>query len=515
MKSKFTRALAILALALTPVAQASLEPRWSEVDANHDGKPDTVAITNLADIAFNEKGEIVGWFFKVVKGEDISKPRAGGFNLFGFSFGGGGGSPVPYNGLPSLVGGPSVLIVLPEAANKTPIVTQKPLTSVTPDLMEATFKYKQGNAQIEKKFSFNPRRLTLNLEVKTNGIDNPKLEFVGFDQANPQKKLLEQGSQKPLDGGSVKALGYAALLGDWAHAMIVQPEDDAKYAAQLTSRRDTKTNPDGTKLEVDHGIITVDLPANSSHKLRIYAGPNELVRLNLEGYHPQLPEVFSPNIFGQLSLGLMKILQTINQFIPSWGLTIIVFTILLRLALWPLLQTQLRSTAQMQALQPKINELKEKFKDDPAKLNAETMKLYQQNGANPAAGCLPILIQMPVLIVLWRVFANFEFDQGFLWLRDLALPDQYFILPVLYTVVNIAQTYYYTKNNPEMFKQQLMFQVIFVYLTLQFPSGVTLYYVLSTMIQVTQQYLINRSLGVKPGGPMAPTKTVTVQANKK
>jgi YidC/Oxa1 family membrane protein insertase len=512
MKSKLARTLTILLLALTPVAHASLEPKWVEIDANFDGKPDLVAVTNLADIAFNPKGEIVGWFFKVIKGEDISKPRAAGFNLFGLSLGGGNTVTVPYNGLPSLVGGPSAVIVIP---GKDAAITEKPVTSATADLMEATFKYKQGNTSVEKHFTLNPRRLTLNLDVKTSGIAKPNLEFVGFDQANPQKKLLEQGSQKPLDGGSVKALGYAALLGDWAHAMIVQPEGDAKYAAQLTSRRDTKTNADGTKLEVDHGIITVDLPANSSNKLRVYAGPNELVRLNLEGYHPQLPEVFTPNIFGQLSLGLMGILQTINKFVPSWGLTIIIFTVLLRLALWPLLQTQLRSTAQMQALQPKINELKEKFKDDPAKLNAETMKLYQQNGANPAAGCLPILIQMPVLIVLWRVFANFEFDQGFLWLRDLALPDQLFILPVLYTVVNIAQTYYYTKNNPEMFRQQLIFQVIFVYLTLQFPSGVTLYYVLSTMIQVAQQFLINRSLGVKPGGPPAPAKTVTVQANKK
>ena len=511
MKSKLARTLTILLLALAPVAQASLEPKWIEIDANFDGKLDTVAVTNLADIAFNPKGEIVGWFFKIIKGEDISKPRVAGFNLFGLSLGG-SGTVAPYNGLPSLVGGPSAVIAIP---GKDAAITEKPVTSATPDLMEATFKYRQGNASVEKHFTLNPRRLTLSLEVKTSGIAKPNLEFVGFDLANPQKKLLEQGSQKPLDGGSVKALGYAALLGDWAHAIIVQPEGGAKYAAQLTSRRDTKTNADGTKLEVDHGIITVDLPANASGKLRVYAGPNELVRLNLEGYHPQLPEVFTPNIFGQLSLGLMGILQAINKFIPSWGLTIIVFTVLLRLALWPLLQTQLRSTAQMQALQPKINELKEKFKDDPAKLNAETMKLYQQNGANPAAGCLPILIQMPVLIVLWRVFANFEFDQGFLWLRDLALPDQLFILPVLYTVVNIAQTYYYTKNNPEMFRQQLIFQFIFVYLTLQFPSGVTLYYVLSTMIQVAQQFLINRSLGVKPGGPPAPVKTVTVQANKK
>ena len=110
MKSKLARTLTILLLALLPVAHASLEPAWVEVDANFDGKPDLVAVTNLADIAFNPKGEIVGWFFKIVKGEDISKPRAAGFNLFGISLGGGNSVSVPYNGLPSLVGGPSAVI---------------------------------------------------------------------------------------------------------------------------------------------------------------------------------------------------------------------------------------------------------------------------------------------------------------------------------------------------------------------------------------------------------------------
>ncbi len=122
------------------------------------------------------------------------------------------------------------------------------------------------------------------------------------------------------------------------------------------------------------------------------------------------------------------------------------------------------------------------------------MTLYREHGVNPALGCLPLLVQMPVLIIMWRVIANFEFDQGFLWLGDLSLPDPLYILPALYVGANVLQTYLATMGNRDMFRQQLLIQVVFVYVVLSFPSGVTLYWVLSTLIAVVQQFLINRSI---------------------
>jgi YidC/Oxa1 family membrane protein insertase len=290
---------------------------------------------------------------------------------------------------------------------------------------------------------------------------------------------------------------YAGMWGAWNEAIVVRPADGSAPFAAKTEVRQAQIKQNNQTATVDQGVVTLTLPGNTTTKLRFYGGPHELVRLDLEG-HASLPGYFQPNIFGQLSLGLLGILKAMHNTIGSWGLTIIAFTILLRLVLWPLLHTQLRSSAEMQALQPKMNEIREKYKSDPQKQQTEMAKLYQENKVNPFAGCGPLFLQMPILIVLWRVFANYEFDQGFLWLRDLALPDNLLILPLLYVLVNIAQTYYYTKNNPEMFRTQIFVQLIFVYLTLQFPSGVTLYYVLSTVIQVAQQWYINKQLGVTP-----------------
>lgn len=122
------------------------------------------------------------------------------------------------------------------------------------------------------------------------------------------------------------------------------------------------------------------------------------------------------------------------------------------------------------------------------------MKLYQEHKVNPAAGCLPLLIQMPILFILWRVIANYEFGQGFLWIPDLALPDPYYILPILYVASTFLSTWLSAHGNRDLIRQSLFMNLIFVFLVLQFPSGVTLYWVLSTLIGLVQQWLINKSL---------------------
>ena len=122
------------------------------------------------------------------------------------------------------------------------------------------------------------------------------------------------------------------------------------------------------------------------------------------------------------------------------------------------------------------------------------MKLYQEHRVNPAAGCLPLLIQMPILFILWKVIANYEFGQGFLWIPDLALPDPYYILPVLYVASTFLSTWLSAHGNRDLIRQSLFMNLIFVFLVLQFPSGGTLYWVLSTLPGLVPQWLINKSL---------------------
>jgi len=238
-----------------------------------------------------------------------------------------------------------------------------------------------------------------------------------------------------------------------------------------------------------------------------YAGRNELVRYEQEGYL-DLPGLFRPNILGRLSLLIVNLLQFIHQYVPSWGLSIIVLTLLFRVVVWPLISTQTRSMFGMQALQPKIKELQRKHKDDREKLTQETMKLYREAGVNPAGGCLPILLQMPLFIILWRVFVNFEFAEGFLWLPDLGQADPLFILPILYVAVMVATSYFSARGNPQMLRQSMIINVVFVFVIVTFPAGVLVYYVVSMLVQVFQYWLISR------GQPAPARVTAAVPAKR-
>ncbi|MDE0527275.1 MAG: membrane protein insertase YidC [Truepera sp.] len=226
--------------------------------------------------------------------------------------------------------------------------------------------------------------------------------------------------------------------------------------------------------------------------LEIYTGANELVRYYQEG-HNQLPGLFRPNILGRLSISIIQVLEFIHEYVHSWGLSIIVLTLLFRVLVWPLISVQTRSMFGMQKLQPQIQALQKKHKDNREKLSQETMKLYREAGVNPAGGCLPILLQMPLFIILWRVFVNFEFDEGFLWLPDLGQPDPLYILPILYVGVMLAQSFFAAKGNPSSLRQQIIINLVFAFIILSFPAGVILYFVVSMLVQVLQYWLISRN----------------------
>jgi YidC/Oxa1 family membrane protein insertase len=239
--------------------------------------------------------------------------------------------------------------------------------------------------------------------------------------------------------------------------------------------------------------IALQAPWSDGVRLTVdaYYGKNELVRFYQEGYD-DLPGLFTPNILGRLSLWVLIALETIYDQLNNWGLSIIVLTLLFRLLVWPLITTQTRSMFGMQALKPEMDKLQKKYKDDREKLTQETMKLYKEAGVNPAGGCLPILLQMPLFIILWRVFVNFEFNEGFLWLPDLGMPDPFYILPALYVAVMMGMSWFSARGNPMMMRQSMLINVVFVFIMVGFPAGVLLYFVVSMGVQVFQYWLLSR-----------------------
>lgn len=239
--------------------------------------------------------------------------------------------------------------------------------------------------------------------------------------------------------------------------------------------------------------IALQTPFRDGVRLTVdaYYGKNELVRFYQEGYD-NLPGLFNPNILGRLSLWVLIALELIHDQVNGWGLSIITLTLLFRLLVWPLITTQTRSMFGMQALKPEMDKLQKKYKDDREKLTQATMKLYKEAGVNPAGGCLPILLQMPLFIILWRVFVNFEFNEGFLWLPDLGMPDPFYVLPALYVAVMMAMSWFSARGNPMMMRQSMLINLVFVFIMVGFPAGVLLYFVVSMGVQVFQYWLLSR-----------------------
>jgi YidC/Oxa1 family membrane protein insertase len=220
---------------------------------------------------------------------------------------------------------------------------------------------------------------------------------------------------------------------------------------------------------------------------------------------------------------LLPLLKFLNNFIPNYGFVIIVFSLIIKIVVYPLTRKSFQSMKKMQLLQPKITELKEKFKDDPQKMNKETMKLYQTYGVNPAGGCLPILLQMPIFIALWGLFqaATELRQQPFIfWINDLASPDVIYDLGFKLPLFGVQEisglailmgitTFFQQKMSIKDPKQQALVYMMPIMLTIlfmTFPSGLNLYYFMFNVFSIAQQYYINHKQSDVELVPVDPSK---------
>ncbi len=230
-----------------------------------------------------------------------------------------------------------------------------------------------------------------------------------------------------------------------------------------------------------------------------YIGPKEYHILN--AINPELTDAIEFGWFTFLSRPFFKILLWIENIVGNWGWTIILFTLLVKLVLFPLSYKGMMSMQKLKDLAPKMKDLKEKHKGDPAKLNAQMMEMYKKNGANPMGGCLPMLLQIPVFFALYRVLLNADELQGSSWLSfwitDLSAADPYYILPVLMG----ASMWFQQKITPNNFTdpmQEKIFQffpliMALMFIIMPFPSGLVLYWVVNNIFTIGQQYVINNA----------------------
>lgn len=188
-----------------------------------------------------------------------------------------------------------------------------------------------------------------------------------------------------------------------------------------------------------------------------------------------------------------------NWFNGEYGLSVLVMVLIVRTLILPLTLKQVRSSKAMQAIQPEVQKIREKYKDNPEKMQMETMKLFQENKVNPMAGCLPLLVQMPIFIALYHsiYYNGLLREHEFLWMQ-LGEPDKLFILPVLAAATTYLQTKMMMKMNPSPQMGMMQF-MLFVYpilifvMSFQFPAALPLYWFYSNLYTIVQNYFLYRN----------------------
>ncbi len=184
--------------------------------------------------------------------------------------------------------------------------------------------------------------------------------------------------------------------------------------------------------------------------------------------------------------------RTIHGYVGNFGVAILIVTLLVRIILLPLTIKQDKSMKAMKKLQPKLEELKVKYQYDKQMLNIKTMELYKENKVNPAGGCLPILIQLPILWALFGVLRSgiIPEDSYFLWMQ-LSHPDPYYILPILNGVVTyLQQKLMGSGDNPQMKNMMYMMPILMIFISYKLPAGLQIYWFASSFISIIQQYFI-------------------------
>lgn len=376
---------------------------------------------------------------------------------------------------------------------------------------EIRFEYADGKgARVEKIFTFQGGKYDFDVEIniwKNGQIIEPSLLWgpgIGNPSATEQKqrfgggggiavlasnKIYRQAERKfNPDSSSFNFVNWAAYEDNYFTALFL-PSSQKGNASFLREIKD----------QTPYFFLSVSSPQ------KIYIGPKEFDRLLKFGY--QTKRVISFGFFGWIAEILLRAIKFFHRFVPNWGFAIIFITLVIKILFFPLTYSSTRSMAKMQELQPKIKALRAKYKkakQDIAQrrqMNEEMMRLYKEHGVNPAGGCLPMLIQIPVFWGFFRLLVvGIEFRRSpfIFWIKDLSVKDPFYVTPILMGVTQfISQKMTPTAADPAQAKMMLIMPVIMTIFFMNFQSGLVLYWLTNNVLQIGQQYIMNRMMNKK------------------
>ena len=334
--------------------------------------------------------------------------------------------------------------------------------------------------------------------VEADSVDNfRKYGVVGHGDA-PEDKAF----QKVADGETTALEGpfdWVAVKSKYFIGALLSPDAAQRVFGGALLTGGPRTGRIATHMQT---WVTHAIGSDGRFRFGLYLGPQEYRELH--ALDRQLDKaspygwIFKPIVM-PVAVWITQLLLWMHQFLHlGYGLVLILFGILVRLLLWPLNQKAMMSSVAMQAVQPLMKDLQTRYKDDPARLQQEMMKLYREHKVNPLGGCLPMLLPFPILLALFFVFANTIEFRGvpFLWLPDLSQRDPYYVIPVVMGASMWALSKLGQRGMPPNPQAKLMTTVMPIMMTvlfLNFASGLNLYYAVSNLVSLPQQYLINQA----------------------
>jgi YidC/Oxa1 family membrane protein insertase len=341
-------------------------------------------------------------------------------------------------------------------------------------------------------------------EDEGSGFNNPeRYSFDGIGFYSPEEKLEKVDFEDAVDEPyrRTAADGWLSMIQHYFFSAWVPPAGEVNsYSTQVYS----PPNQPGAEPRVIARAVApaVTVPAGATHEFisTLYVGPK--IQDHLADIAPGLELTVNYGIFTVFSAPLFWLLSKIHDFVGNWGWSIVILTILIKLAFFKLTEAQYRSMARMRKLQPRIEKLKERYGDDRQALSQAMMKMYKEEKVNPLGGCLPILVQIPIFIALyWVLIESVELRQApfILWIDNLSVRDPYFILPLLNAAFMFATQRLTPMVGMDPLQQKMMqaMPLIFAVMFAFFPAGLVLYWATNAGLSLAQQWYITRKIAAE------------------
>jgi YidC/Oxa1 family membrane protein insertase len=395
-----------------------------------------------------------------------------------------------------------------------------------------TFEYADGTVQIVKKLTFTPGSYVVAIDCKAWVRGRPTSYYVNWDSGfgdstvdarmavrraiyrteDKVKRVKEGdiGSGLELSG----AFDFAGLEDTYFTSMFLPPVNETLHRVHFGANETERS--DGKKEK----LLSASVFENSAEfqEVRLFVGPKDTAVLKKTGQH--MTEVIDYGWFKVVCEPLFIALVWIHSFVRNYGFAIIILTVLINIALFPLKYKSIVSAAKMQKLQPQMKAIQEKYKKmkatDPKRqqMNTEVMALYKEHGVNPLGGCLPLLLQMPFFIAFYNLLSvaiELRHAPFVLWIKDLSAADHTYILPILMTLsMVVMQRMTPTPSaDPVQAKMMMAMPVFFGFMLAFTSSGLVLYWLTSNVVGIGQQYFLNKF------GPSAAVSNTRKKSKKK